>query len=406
MKQLYRTSLWSVLLSLTAVGLQAQEEPAANYRRSSLYSVLVNHDDQKFGEEIKTAFLAMPVPDKYNDHDLSVKVVTIQDKIKKDDQFLINDFLTGNQVAGRLVARWFNRDPFTGQCDMELVKERGLYNASEFDKAIAAQTQRGQAMLADAGEELIGNTFVLVNDIRYIDRGKGSKALGSILRIGGMLAGAMTGNSDFTDLGDNLGSLTESYKGFKVKINTYLYRLAWNQEAANSFYTAQYSAVPDQTKHANFMEARGGYQLNYVGKQESSGSNVSFIGINEDEPLLMVRKACQRALDENVTSLQKEFEFFKTKSPLVSVSPLTAYVGKKEGVTDQSRFEVLEQQEDEQGRRSYKRVGIIKPVASRIWDNRYMALEEGAEGANLGFTTFKKVSGGDFLPGMLIRELK
>jgi hypothetical protein len=406
MKHIYRTGLLSVLFCLTLVKASAQEEQTIDYRRSSLYSVLINHDDQKFGEEIKTAFLAMPVPDKYNDHDLSIKVVTIQDKIKKDDVYLINGFLTGNKVASHLIAKWFNRDPFTGQCDMELVKERGMYNASEFDKAIADQSIRGQAILADAGEDLIGNTFVLMNDIRYIDREKGSKVFGSILRIGGYVAGAVTGSSELMDLGDNLGTITESYKGFKVKINTYLYRLVWNDDIANTFYKEQYTSEPDTMKIVSFNIGRDKYQLNYVGKQESSGSNVSFLGINEDEPLQMIRKACQRALDENVANLQKEFEFFKTKSPLVSVSPITAYVGMKEGITEKSRFEVLEQQEDEQGKRSYKRIGIIKPISKKIWDNRYMAVEEEAEGANLGFTTFKKVSGGDFLPGMLIREIE
>jgi hypothetical protein len=406
MRNIYKIGLLSVLFCLTFINVLAQKEQIGDYRRSSLYSVLINHDDQKFGEEIKAAFLVMPVPDKYNDHDLSVKVVAMQNKIKKNDVHLINDFLDSNKVASRLIAKWFNRDFFTGQCDMELIKERGVYNASEFDKAVANQSIRGKAMLADAGEELIGNTFVLMNDIRYVDKGEGSKIAGTILRIGGLVAGAATGNSDLVDLGNNLGTITESYKGFKVKINTYLYRLVWNDTIANTFYKDHYTLTPDSIKYANFNDNRDKYILSYVGKQESSGSNVSFLGINEDEPLKMVRKACQRALDENVANLQKEFEVFKIKSPLISVSPITAYVGKKEGITEESRFEVLEQQEDEQGKRSYKRVGIIKPIPNNIWDNRYMAVEEKAEGANLGFTTFKKVSGSDFLPGMLIREIE
>ena len=40
-----------------------------------------------------------------------------------------------------------------------------------------------------------------------------------------------------------------------------------------------------------------------------------------------------------------------------------------------------------------------------IWDNRYMAAEECAPNATIGATTFKKISGGDFFPGMLIREI-
>lgn len=43
---------------------------------------------------------------------------------------------------------------------------------------------------------------------------------------------------------------------------------------------------------------------------------------------------------------------------------------------------------------------------TQIWDNRCMAIEEEAEGANLGFTVFEKVSGDDIYPGMLIREIK
>ena len=35
-----------------------------------------------------------------------------------------------------------------------------------------------------------------------------------------------------------------------------------------------------------------------------------------------------------------------------------------------------------------------------------MALEEGAPGSTLGFTTFRRVSGNDFAKGMLIREMK
>jgi len=41
-----------------------------------------------------------------------------------------------------------------------------------------------------------------------------------------------------------------------------------------------------------------------------------------------------------------------------------------------------------------------------IWDNRYMAKEEGAPGSELKYTTFKRISGRDFYPGMLIREIK
>lgn len=393
---------------ISNVGGIFAQEPVSDYRRSSIYSVLVNHTDQQFASEIKEAFLQIPVPDKFNDHNLSVKVLNLDKKLSnagsQKENPAITEFLQNNKVASRLVGRWFNRDYFTGQCDMELVKERGLYNATEFDKQLAARSARGLAMLQDAGEDLIGNTFVLVNDIRYVDKNKGAKTASSILKVLGSVAAAATG-TNIDDLTNDLGDMVETIKGFKVKINTFLYKLEWTDEQAALFYQEQYAQKPDVTKRANFESARGNYRLKYVGKVESSGGTTSFLGIKEDEPIMMVRKACQRAIDENVVDLQRNYEEFRTKSSLISVEPLTAYVGMKEGVTTKSRFEVLEVVEMENGTHKYNRVGVIEPIENLIWDNRFMAVEEGAKGATLGYTTFRKVSGKDFSKGMLIREM-
>ena len=407
MKTHYNIFIMLLCLLTSSRGIVAQTE-VADYRRSSIYSILVNHSEQSFASEIKDAFLQIPVPAKYNDHNLSVKVITMGKKLKgagsSNENQEITDFLRDNKVASRLVARWFNRDASTGACDMELVKERGLYNATEFDKQIASRSARGIALLQDAGEELIGNTFVLVNDIRYVDKNARAKNVSTGLKILGSIASVATGVS-VDNLTDNVGDMIETIKGFSVKINTFLYRLEWTEEQAGLFYQEQYSAVPDETKRQKFEEARGSYSLRYVGKVESRGGTTSFMGINEEQPVVMVRKACQRAIDENVVDLQRNYEEFRTKTPLISTEPLTAYVGMKEGVAEKSKFEVLEVIELEDGTRKYERVGVIEPMANLIWDNRYMAVEEGAPGATLGFTTFRKVSGKDFTKGMLIREI-
>lgn len=388
---------------------QTPDDDIMNYRRSSLYSLMVNHTDQQFASEIKEAFLQIPIPDKFNNHDLSVKVLNLDKKLEgansNKENPVITEFLNNNKVASRLVARWFNRDSYTGNCDMETVKERGLYNATEFDKQLARHSARGMAMLQDAGEDLIGNTFVVVNDIRYIDKSKGSKVVGSIFKVLGQVAAAYTGSDSFKDLGDNLGDIAESLKGFSVKINTFLYRLDWNPEQAKLFYQDQYGVDADVVKKENFERARSNYRLKYIGKVESKGGTTSFMGIKEDEPIMMVRKACQRAIDENVVDLQRSYEEFRTKTPLLSVEPLTAYIGMKEGVNAKSKYEVLEVVEMEDGSHKYNKVGEIQPIVGQIWDNRFMAAEEGAVGGNLSYTTFKAISGKNFAKGMLIREI-
>lgn len=393
-----------ILCILYPLHMNAQQPEAMKYRRSSIYSLLINHTDQKFSKEIGDVFIKMPVPDKYNNHNLSVRIVSATAKVREKQ--VGATFIEDNNIGSRLVARWFNRNILTGECNTALIKERGLYNATEFDKELAERSARGKAMLEDAGEELIGNTFVLVNDIHYLDKSNTGKGLGQFLRVAGSLASAYTGKSYYNDIGEIAGSMSETLKGFKVKIDTHLYQLVWDEETAMNFYTNYYSSTADADKQKAFEQNRGKFKLKYIGSQQSNGGITSFLGVNLDKPEQMIRKACQRALDENVMMLQRNFESFKIKTPLISTDPLCAEIGLKEGITPDSKFEVLEAVMDKSGHVKYKRVGVIKPVPNLIWDNRYMAIEEGAYGADLRHTTFKKVSGNDFYSGMLIREIK
>ncbi|MCD8290918.1 MAG: hypothetical protein LUC91_05390 [Prevotella sp.] len=378
------------------------------YRRSSLYSLLISHSDTKFHKEIEQCFTEIPTPDTYNDHDLAVKVISVEKKLSQETvnkkegpkgKAEINNFLEQNKVASRLVAKWYDYNPLTGNMDTELICERGIYAASEIEKAKAATDIRGLAVLADAGEDLIQNTFVLVNDITYIDKSKGSKAVGMGLRILGSLASAVTGSDSFSDLGNSLGDIAESFKGFSVRVHSSLYQLVWTEEEEANLYNTAWN-----DKDA-FENMRGSFKLKYIGDQMSSGKNTSFMGIREDQPERMVRKACQRALDENIANLQQSFQAFQIKSPL-NVETMEAKIGKKEGITENSVFEVLERIKDDNGKVTYKKIGEVKPVQNLIWDNRYMAVEEMAEGATLGCTTFKKTSGNNFTPGCLIRQIK
>lgn len=403
-KNILAGSLLAALLAAPeAFAAKRDSSAVADYRRSSLYSILVNHQEQKFAQEIGDVFLNIPIPEKYNDHNLSVRVVSTS--VKENERGVIETFIENNQIASRMVARWFNRDIFTGACDVELVKSRGLYDANAFDRELAARSQRGIAMLEDAGEDLIGNSFLIVNDIRYLDRENIGKGISIFLQVAGGIAGAATGVDAFSDLGNSLGDMMETLKGFKVLVNTHLYQLVWDEETSMDFYRNCYTSVPDEAKKEAFESRRGNFRLKYIGSQKSSGKDVSFIGVNLSEPTIMVRKACQRAIDENIANLQKNFEVFKVKTPLTGVEPLTADIGMKEGITEDSRFEVLEAVLED-NRVVYKKVGEIKPIPGMIRDNRYMAEEEGATGAGLQYTTFKKTSGKDFYPGMLIREIK
>jgi hypothetical protein len=384
---------------------QDNEQIGEKYRRSSICSILVSQTNQQMADKIQENFLEIPTPDKYNNHDLSVKVISINQKGNHDAE--IDKWVKDNMIASRLVAKWFNRDKFTGACDMDLVKERGLYDASMLDKELASRSARGQHLLEDAGEELIGKTFLLVNEAHYIDNAKRSKNVGTAFRALGIIASIVTGSDSFSDLGNSVASLAETFKGFRVKIHTRLYQLTWNDEISTKFYKDFYTDAPNKSRRDAFDDARELFKLEYIGDVESSGSKNSFLGISEEHPEIMIRKACQRAIDDNVRDLQDKYECFRIKAPITEVnnSEIKVQIGMKEGVSASSEYEVLEP-EIKNGKTVYNRIAVITPVKNKIWDNRYMAAEEGAVGSDLDATYFTKKSGKDIYPGLLVRQLK
>lgn len=440
--------LFIVLIVANVTPLRAQDNTTneTRYRRHSLCSMLIKHTEDQFADQIEQEFFKIPIDPRFNDHNLSVRLVNTDKKInynnsvdknivgnkssntagteksnkKKDKKKKKNDaeknawnddvdnFVVNNNIGSRLVAKWFDRNILTGECDMELVKERGLYDASAFDYELAQNSKRGLAMLSDAGEDLIGNTYLLINDITYIDKGKRSRLFGGILGAALSIVGAATGVMNINDankFGKNIADITASYKGFRVKVKTTLYRLNWDEEQSSDFYNNFYTEKADDYIRDNFEKNRDRFTMQYVGEVVSKGGTTSFAGIKEEEPELMIRKACQRALESNIADLQKKYEQFRIKAPLTTVSPeITVQIGMKEGVEPGSKYEVLEIVEKD-GKTSYNRVAVIKAKGGKIWDNRFMAKEEGADGANLGATTFTKESGGDIYPGMLVRQI-
>ncbi len=381
------------------------------YHRSSLYSLVLKHPELEFGKEIVDVFKSVPLPDRFNNHDLKFKALPapVMRKVSKHEidnayQYSVMQMLERNKIGGRLVGKWFNRDKDTGTFDMALVSERGQYDASIMDVKKALASVRGAAMLSDAGEELIGKTYVLVNDIRYGDKSTLKLFVGAGL-LAANIAGAASGH-DVTQSLASAAELTEKIRGFKVVVTSFLYRLEWDEEAQANFYgTLWIDRGKTDTERMNLWnEAMGNFRLTYVGSATVATGKTALGGVESDRDMFL--KVCTRAVDLSIAQLQKNFDEFKVFTPIISTEPIAAYIGMKEGITSDSRFEVLEQVEGDDGRTHYNKVGVVKPVRGKIWDNRFMAAEDHEDGSDLTYTTFEKVSGGTLYPGMLIREIK
>ncbi len=408
------------LLFITAFLLLIREYSLAqdiNYRRSSLYSVLIRHPETSFGKDIDTVFRMVPIPDKFDDHNLKVRAINasaVIDKRKSDNQntidYTIEPFLNKNDVAKRIVSKWFDRQEGSGKegtFDMNLIVERGLYDADYFDYQVASRSVRGQSLLADAGEELISKTYVLFNDIQYVDKQERAAAISVGISIIGAIASELTSGitSDLIDIGSrSISDITEEIAGFRVSITSYLYQLRWDEDTASKFYSEYYITEPDPEKKSLYDREKDLFRLDYVGSHSIVTGNTTLGGVHNKND--MIRKVCQRAIEKNIAELQRKYEEFRVKTPLFSTDPLSAKIGLKEDISENSRFEVLEAVENESGMTEYKRRGVVRPVAGKIWDNRFMAeFEEENAGSTRSETEFEVVSGSGFMPGMLLREI-
>jgi|GEM_PF-472035 uncharacterized lipoprotein NlpE involved in copper resistance len=391
--------------TVTKIGKTTDQSDEFKYRRSSLYTLMINDNQREHFEVILNAFGNTPLSEKFNDHNIGPYLIDATGYVK-DRSSEITVYLEKNNVAKDLVAKWFNRSK-DGAFDMSLIQNRGEYSATVQDKVVAANLERGEALLADAGEELIGNTYVIINDFKFTNKEEVAKKVSNAAGWAKLGASYLPGGSTITNTADVVDAgATIAGKGYIIKTTSYLYKLDWNDSIAAVFYNNlwvdQNNLEP--AKIAAF-EKSGLFKLKLVGYEDAWADLQSSIFTNKsDEELIYI--ATIKAVDKAIAKLQRKYEEFRTKTPLTSVDPLTAKIGLKEGLEPNDKYEVLEQTMDENGKISYKRKSIIRAQKGMIWDNTYVP--EDAKGQvpqqNINETHFIGSKTGLY-PGMLIRQI-
>ncbi len=403
-----------------------------DYDRSALAVAMIYHAEDEFAADIKTAFESMPFPDKYDKHDIGLNVIDNRNipqissrqkygliKAQFGKNLNANDVrinalglenvLNRHRIANYMIAKWFGLYE-SEVCNVELIKKRGHYNATELDIAIANQSARGLAMLADAGEQLIGNTYLLINDMTYVTAEERAAAAKVGMSIAGSIIDGLLGTSFGRNLSKTGAKIADSFTGFTVKNHSYLFRLQWNEEIAAIFYNEYYLTEPDEEKLKKFL-ADERFLLKYVAHEyEYSEKSVLKGKYNRHD---LVKIICKRSIDKNIAALQLQYEDFKVKTPIYEVvynehgrvEGYAVKIGLKEGINERSTFQVVRKEIDPiTSKTSYRYVATLRAVRNKIWDNRYMATEEKEVGSELPYTTLVKTSGSEILPGMLVIE--
>lgn len=451
-----KISLFLVLLMLAFKGM-AKDLESNVYRRNSLCQFFISETSTNItGIEnaLGKTYVEYKIPDKFNDHCLNNHIMSISNiKETNDDETYIvkkgrmsfgkalattfkeagrqatgnstsqlEDYLNykvpaklyrfclNEHIANFLIAKWFNASKTKvdgSHYNMALIQERGAYNASELEKLRSQESIRGMALLQDAGEELIPNTYVTFTMFSFesiskiANDGKDSKNDAS------SLAGLSKMFKEMRAMGSQLGNRS----GFQVIAYTYLFKLKWTENDMNNFYTNYYNEPVE--KLLNSTE----FEIEYLGYHRSKGwfmsKSENVFDPKNDVPLL--QQSAYRSMEKSFAELMKKYEDFRVKAPLIDVDgkTITSFIGLKEGVNKKSQFEVLMREYNpSKNRYRYKKVGTIKVDKNRIWDNRYTIEgvnfkddDSSLANDNVDRTYFIGDTK-ELAPGMLIRQTK
>ncbi len=448
MKKSIYTFFTVVCLAGTTQSVAQELSEDFKYRRSSLSMILIETDNFPNKEAVMSSWNNYPFPDKYNKHEVDLKsfniksvVLTDQDLLKagylkdtlkttlqitkakaglKNIKFLnteqtigvvmpsekeeyqlkIDKTINESKLANKLVASWFNRSA-DGKFDMSLIQKRGYYNASELEASIAQGQKKNMATLGDAGEELIRNSFVTFTKLEFIE----NEPVAAFIRDAAKTEASSGGKPQLMvnaahKAADKIYEKTK--EGYSLWSKTWLYRLNWNDSIASVFYNELWSKPSSFDKSDLFS-------LEFVGVQYNQSLVTFKLGETRTQEQI-IDLALVRNVENAFAELQKDNDVFKPKVPILSVDPITAQIGMKEGLKGGEKFDVLEMTQDPKtGLTEYIKVGSVTADKKLIWDNRYNAGEKVEQvlddkGNPINATTFK--GGKSLQPGMLLKQVK
>lgn len=414
-----------VILSLVAAVIvcgmaTAQEEELSKkeakgqaYRRSSLTMILMEDPnmDPAIANAVRTSYESAEAPKKFNDHNIDGHRIFIpaekaseedlklfeqvnppkkesigkalgkgllslatanedgsgdvaayleeQKRITNELGALAYKYLIEQKIPYKVMEKWFQ--PTETELSLKLIQDRAITASSPANFAEMAQSADGLGLLTDAGYDLIGNTFIAVSRYRYMTYSEFSEEMAKE-------ADAVTGGLGLGDLAKSVTDLTsevtslvqkDEKHSYVIAVRTYLFQLVWDEETDK--------AVQENMKNVEGFKAIP-FKLKYVGHEKSHASLAQNKDLTNDQ---IVSIATYRAFDKAIAKLEKKYEAFHIKTPLIAVDPeFRAEIGTYDSVEGKDMYEVLEERYDEETKRTvYIRKGVLTVDGKKIWDN-------------------------------------
>ncbi len=336
------------------------------YNRNSLSFMIVSHPGDEYDKWTLNSFKQNDIGGKYNLNPVSSSVYEASFARNGNDSILfkaalIEKYLNEKGFAKEIVEHWYNRKP-DGSMDMMNVYSRGRYNATEKDYQVAMMTKRGENRLFDEGNELIDKSYIVVFDVRAINK--------TIFETTGKLV--------WNGMADVYLFKVVCDDDIKKQIYDCWFEAGDSLSAdekrnkRDAFDRINFSVKHELTTSSYIQPNVSGVMLNtfldVFSEGNSSISKVGYFGNGETEYRNFIFDMYKQSLE----ALETQRPDFKVKTTIVSDWPVRAKVGLKEGLTKKQHFAVYEALYDDRTNEVYaKEVATI--MSTRIGRNRFNA---------------------------------
>ncbi len=305
------------------------------YNRNSVTFIMLAHGD-KYDSFILNNFLKEKFS-KYNQNLVDFNVINTtldRNASQKEKEKMITETLIKEKIAQKVVSVWFNRDD-AGFMNMEKVKERGLYNATEYQSLIAEKSHRSFDILKDAGEDLLNKSFVIVFDVSNISQFV-SKA--GILTWDGMIETYLYSipfeNETKIEFWDKCW-LTEADK---PNLNEEeISKKIENFENFNFKLKSEFQTKTPVAKNTSLTMINAFTTFSIAMTENSNNpTNIRYTGDGVAE----FNNFMQYAYQTGMQAIEKFRPDFIVKTAINSVKPVAAKIGEKEGLKRRQRYDV------------------------------------------------------------------
>lgn len=362
------------------------------YDRNGLTVIVVNRGDQYDTNSLNFAD-KLVIDNKFDANVVDTKTFFLKkDRSQSLTDAEVDSLVSNSGVAKEILGYIYNRKE-DGSMDDELLRHRGHYNATDQDVINAAAAKVGEQHLT-WGESLVNSSYILVLDFMNIERPVDKKT----------------------------GKVSDYYI---LTANAYTYKVDCDSDKLNEFYMSSWASATDTPEQK--AAARAAFEkfqldvvpvasvknvscLNKDGMFSSIGASFNSIGgsfksmfkksskagdAEEEqveevvaEPVFAensVEKAENDAYANAVFNLEKKITEWQVATSIASVKPLKAKIGKKEGLSNGTRFRAYSYEEDEEGNLSSRKRGYLRAI--KVVDNRQFATGETEP------STFYQISG-------------